>query len=327
MGLADRIKKTTDGLQAKVEKRMEAESAAQRKPVTMPGQLSAFMLDAERYNEKIAELEEKLSTVPFIKIQLTDLHEVAGRKRKLSDEQFSELVENLRHNDLITPITVRPRPEGGYEIVSGHNRAAAFRELGRTEIDAVVRALDHEKATMGAFFANLLQPQLPDFEKFLGLMAVKAVRPELTLDEMARQTGLSRSHIHRILSFADLPEEALKLIEANPAALGANAAAEIAQLAKVAGAEIVVDAIRQLIEQKISQDEAIRFVGNANKPSAPKAEAVKKEPVVFKQGKRKFLTVRPTASPTSFRLEFADPDEASLMMQKFQEWVEKQLEK
>ncbi|WP_192805285.1 ParB/RepB/Spo0J family partition protein [Noviherbaspirillum aerium] len=320
MGLADRMKKTTAGLSDAVEKRMNSDTEATRKPVTMPGQLGAFRLEAQRYADRIEELEAKLSNLPYSKLKLSDLHELEGRRRKLSNEQFHELVENLRNNDLMTPITVRPRETGGFEIISGHNRVAAYQQLGRDEIEAVIRTMDDDKALMGAFYANLLQPQLPDFEKFLGFMAVRALNPSLTVDQLAEQAGISSSHVRRLMSYEDLPEAAIRILEASPGCLGSSAASELAKFSKAGKSDAVIEVIKGLSEGKLTQEESVRIVAQTQATQAPKT-AERPKPISIKRGKEKFMTIRPTASPTVFRLDFEDAGDATTVMAEFQDWL------
>jgi ParB family chromosome partitioning protein len=302
---------------------------ANRGPKTAPGQLMASIPYLREKEEEIEALQAKLKEVatsqPLHTVQLSELHEVAGRRRNLTAEQFSELVENLKYNDLITPITVRPRPEGGYEIVSGHNRVAAYRELGRPEIEAVVRSLDEERAVLGAFYANLLQPQLPDYEKFLGFVAIRGISPELTPDELADKAGISRAQVYRLMAFGDLPPEALAMIAKHPECVGSTAVFELAKQSKNGKADAVVLAVEKLARKEVTQDEALRLVSGVSDKPREAAKLEKPKPISIRSGKEKFLTIRPTGVPTAFKLEFESVDAAQETMTAFQEWLKERI--
>jgi len=141
-------------------------------------------------------------------LPLTDLHEVPGRKRHLTIEQLSELKANLANNPLTTPIAVRRREEGGYEIIAGHNRVNAYRELGRTKILSVVFEMTEDEAERSAFYSNLLSPSLPDFEKFMGLRA-RMEHGKLTQEQVAKEAGVTQQSVSLLLSFSGLDRKSV----------------------------------------------------------------------------------------------------------------------
>lgn len=274
-------------------------------PRTAPGQLMGLQA-------KVANLEKELAAARGAgagmsqTIPLEQLHEIEGRRRKLTDEQFEELKENLRNNDLITPVTVRPRESGGYEIVSGHNRVAAYRELGRTEIEAVVRSLDEERAVLGAFYANLLQPNLPDYEKYHGFRLIRERRPDLTQEQIAQMAGVSQSLVSKLLAFEDLPADVHTILMSRPDAIGAPAARSLAALAKQGKTQQVIDAVRKVTDEGMDQAAAVAY---ASKVDAAPAQAKPKVDIkTFKVGKKPLCSYRRT--DTVLRVDFKDSSHA-----------------
>ena len=124
------------------------------RPVTAPG-ATAFMqptIDAlnQRAKEaeaKVLDYERRLDQQPT-EVALDQLVEVGSRKRRLTDEQFEELKANLAINSLVHPIAVRRREDGRLEVVSGHNRIAAYRALGRSTIAVVVVDIEEGKVDL-----------------------------------------------------------------------------------------------------------------------------------------------------------------------------------
>lgn len=179
MSIYDKLGAKTAGVKAR-----EIEKSSVKAPKTGPGihlDATARMDAAEQRAEELEALLKKAGAGSPVRIKLDQLHETPGRKRTLSDEEFAELKNNLAKNELVTPITVRPRPNGdGYDIISGHHRTKAHRELKRVDILAVISDVDDLQADLHAFYANLLHPSLPDFQKYLGFKMIQKKKPDLS---------------------------------------------------------------------------------------------------------------------------------------------------
>lgn len=308
-----------------------AESAAAARPpeaglraATMPAQLGAFRLEAREYQERIqqlqAELEEaKRSGKGAMKVPLSDLHEVAGRRRYKSPEAFAELRENLRHNKLATPVGIRPRVEGGFEIVSGHWRTDAYRELGRAEIECVLDDDSSEdEAALAAFYANLLQSDLTDYEKYLGFKDIRKRFPDITQAKMAEQAGVSESVVSALMAFDDLPPEVLSMLNERPSLLGATSGYEMARLVRAGKAERVVAAVQRLANKEFNESQAVKFASTdpAKTKAAPVASSFK-----IKAGRGTYCDVRQAKNVV--RLEFQTEAEAQAIQSALKEVLEK----
>ena len=226
-------------------------------------------------------------------LPISELHEVEGRKRKLSDEDFAQLKANLRFNPLINPVVVRPREEGGYEIISGHNRVQAYRELGRSEIEAQIREFKNEQVLEASFYSNLIASPLTDFEKFIGFRDIQKMTGE-TQKELAVRAGVSEPQITRIFSFAHLPTEAQQLLDKTPSVIGANTAIKMKDIA----ADKVIEIVKKLITKEFATEkEAI----DSLKVRPVKAEA---QVVEIRIGKKIFAKVSHRANTVA--IDFRD---------------------
>ncbi|MCG1039395.1 MULTISPECIES: ParB/RepB/Spo0J family partition protein [Burkholderiaceae] len=254
---------------------------------------------------RIKELEEQLVSASAMEIPLERLHEVPGRRRYMDPAKFSELRENLRHNKLVTPVTVRLRADGDFEIVSGHHRTDAFRELGRPTIRCVLEDSTELEADDGAFFANLMQSDLTDYEKYAGLKRFHEKHPNLTQTEVAERTGISQSHLSALLSFDRLPAAARSILDANQSIMGATAAAELAALTDAGKGERVIEAVKRLAERKLDQAQAVKFV---KADSAPKSSAAPSSAFKVKAGKSTWCDVR--RARNVMRIEFQSEEMA-----------------
>ena len=82
-------------------------------------------------------------------VSLDSIHPFQGHPFKVrEDADMEALKESIRTSGVITPAVVRPLPEGGYEMVSGHRRLAACRVLGLEKMPVIVREMDDYTATL-----------------------------------------------------------------------------------------------------------------------------------------------------------------------------------
>jgi len=305
MSLKD-LKSKSDQALASIPKAATAADGRAARPVTAPG-ATAFMqptIDAlneraKKAEARAADAERRLESQPT-EVNLELLDEVASRRRRLSEEQFDELKSNLANNPLVHPVAVKRRPNGRFEIVSGHNRVAAFRALGRTQIPVVVLEIDEEKVDRSAFYANLLQPSLPDYEKFLGFRAEQE-RTGSTQKVLAKEAGVSEAMLSQLFAFADLPQAALDSIRAKPDCIGMRCAYELSRLAQGGKASAVIEAVDLLAQGKLTQKEALRHAARvapaSDRPALPAAATVK-----IKSGRSQYCQY--VSRGTSVRIEF-----------------------
>ena len=306
-----------------------AESAAALRPpdaqpraATMPAQLGAFRLEAREYQERIHQLQKELEEAKrngkgSMKVPLSDLHEVEGRRRYKSTEAYAELRENLRHNKLATPVGIRPRIEGGFEIVSGHWRTDSYRELGRAEIECVLDDSTEDEAALAAFYANLLQSDLTDYEKYLGFKDIRKRFPDMTQAKMAEQAGVNESVVSALMAFEDLPIEVLALLNERPALLGATSGYALARLVRSGNAERVVLAVRRLANKEFDETQAVRFASTdpSKQKATPTATSFK-----VKAGRATYCDVRQAKNVV--RLEFQSEAEAQAIQTALKEVLE-----
>ncbi|SAL06556.1 ParB, partition protein [Caballeronia calidae] len=278
------------------EKEKELEVLRQRIEKLQLGAPEASIDEIERLKRALADAQH---SGVAINIPLSELHEVPGRRRHMPPAKYAELRENLRHNKLIHPVVVLPRSEGGFEILSGHHRTDAYRELGRESVQCVVGDATEDEADEGAFFANLMQSDLTDYEKYVGLKRFQDKHVRLKQAEIAEQIGISQSYVSLLLSYDRLPADARRMLEANMGILGATAAAELASIAESGKGDRVVEAIRHISARKLDQAQAIRFArgGDKPKPAKPSATTFK-----VKAGKSTWCDVR--SAKNVMRIEF-----------------------
>ena len=93
------------------------------------------------------------------------------------DEDMEKLVESIRQQGILDPAIVRNRPEGGYEIISGHRRHHAAIEAGLRDMPVIIRDISDDEATLAMVDANLHREKLLPSEKaFAYKMKMEALR-------------------------------------------------------------------------------------------------------------------------------------------------------
>jgi ParB family chromosome partitioning protein len=268
-----------------------AADSREMRPTTTPGAAAFMQPTIDALNERakaaegqVEELRRKLALQPT-EAALELLDQVPGRKRKLTPDEYAELKENLRINPLMHPVTVRALANGRYEIISGNNRTDIFKELGRKTIPITVVDIEDQSADRYAFFANLLQTPLPDFEKYLGFRRERD-STGATQKELARSAGVPESKVSMLFAFESLPARAQELIESQPHAIGMSCAADLARLTKEGLAEQVVEAVGLLVTGKVTQKEAVLHA--SRKPAHARRPTAAIDPVKIRAGRAEF---------------------------------------
>lgn len=101
---------------------------------------------------KLLSVDELLgvpSGDPITEIEVDKIAPFEGHPFKVKDdEKMKELVESILGNGVLTPVIVRPDDEGGYEMISGHRRLFAVKEIGLDTIPAYVREMTDDDAVI-----------------------------------------------------------------------------------------------------------------------------------------------------------------------------------
>ena len=147
----------------------------------------------------------------------------------LLDEDMDRLVESIKQNGIITPVTLRPKDDGRYEIVSGHRRKKACELAGLSTVKAEVKPLSRDEAVILMVDSNLQRSKiLPSEKAFSYRMRLEAMnhqgkQHDITLspmgtklrsdEELAQQTGDSRNQIQRYIRLTYLLPELLTMVD------------------------------------------------------------------------------------------------------------------
>lgn len=178
-------------------------------------------------------------------IAISELHPFEGHPFKvLDDETMAETVESIKQVGIANPLIVRPDPDGGYEIISGHRRHHAAGLAGLDALPVIVRELDDDAAVIMMVDSNIQRETiLPSERAFAYKMKMDAIRhqgarsdltsdqvgPKLTAAEkVAMDAGDSQTQVKRFVRLTNLIPEIRDMVDTKQIAF--NPAVELSYL-------------------------------------------------------------------------------------------------
>ena len=181
-----------------------------------------FMTDAERQENKLLRIYD----IPLNLIDDFPDHPFQVRM----DEDMQQLVESVTERGILTPITLREKENGRYEIVSGHRRKKACEIVGLSTVRAEIRNMSRDEAIVFMVESNFQRSHILPSEKAfsykLRLEAMKrqgkklestlspvGTKLERSSDTITAETGDSRNQIHRYIRLTELIPEILKMVD------------------------------------------------------------------------------------------------------------------
>jgi ParB family transcriptional regulator, chromosome partitioning protein len=132
-------------------------------------------------------------------------------RKRFEGEAVSGLAESIKAQGLIQPIVVRPRLEGGYELIAGERRWRAAREAGIATVPAVVREADDRDTLVLGLVENVAREDLSPIEEARAY-ALLIDEFGLSLGEVAERVGKSKPTVSNRVRLLELPEDVLAMI-------------------------------------------------------------------------------------------------------------------
>ena len=234
-------------------------------------------------------------------LKVSEIYPFEGHPFNVKDDKdMMDLVDSVKKFGVLEPVVVIPRKVGGYEMVSGHRRRRACELAGITTMPVIVRQLDRDEAVISMVDANLKRENISPMEKArayamkleamkhkagrrtkeeVAAMEAAGKKPMRADEELAQQTGESRSNIQKLVRLNSLTPELQQMVEEKK--LPVHTAADLSYLKKEEQTA-VADAIKkedkvpsgsQAVElKKASQEgklttEAISAIMSEEKPN------------------------------------------------------------
>ena len=150
----------------------------------------------------------------FVHLPLEMIHPSPRQPRKAFDSDAAAgLTASIEAQGLLQPLVVRPRKEGGYELIAGERRLRAARSAGLATAPAVVREADDRESLVLGLVENVAREQLSPLEESRAY-AVLLDEFGLSLGEIADRVGRSKPSVSNRLRLLELPDEVLQLLAA-----------------------------------------------------------------------------------------------------------------
>lgn len=218
----------------------------------LPTYDSLFSTEEERQDAN----KEKVTT-----IQIDKITDFKGHPFHVTmDEDMAKLIDSIKENDMLMPALVRPKEDGTYEMISGHRRKFALSQLGRKEMNVIIRDLDDDQATILMVDSNIQREniypsergyaykmrleamkhqgkkieEIPDDE--LGIEYSKSTCGQVghkSIDLLANDLGESRKQVQRFIRLTYLVEPLQKMVDGrheNEIKIAFNPAVELSYL-------------------------------------------------------------------------------------------------
>ena len=195
--------------------------SVQKIDLGLTGYDELFMNDAERKENKLPRIYD---------IPLSEIDDFPDHPFKVKlDEDMDQLVQSIKERGIITPVTLRPKEDGRYEIVSGHRRRKACELAGFDTVKAEMREMTRDEAIILMVESNLQRSViLPSEKAFSYKMRLEAMnrqgqRTDLTFcpvgtklnsaGEIAQQSSDSERQVFRYIRLTELIPELLDLVD------------------------------------------------------------------------------------------------------------------
>ena len=188
--------------------------------IILPSLDNLFSSEQERQDAKL----EKIQILP-----LSELHPFEGHPFQVrDDEEMDKMVDSVKEYGVMTPAIVRPRRDGGYEIVAGHRRCHASQRAGVDTMPCIVRELDDDTAIILMVDSNCQREHILPSEKAkayqMKLEAIKRqgrrsdltsgqVVQKLSVEKVANESGDGYKTVQRFIRLNNLSPDLMQLVD------------------------------------------------------------------------------------------------------------------
>lgn len=188
--------------------------------INLPSLDNLFSSEQERQDAKL----EKIQILP-----LTELHPFRNHPFQVrDDDEMDKMVDSVKEYGVMTPAIVRPRQDGGYEIVAGHRRCHASQRAGVETMPCIVRDMDDDTAIILMVDSNCQREHILPSEKAkayeMKLAAIKRqgqrrdltsgqVVQKLSVQEVADGSGEGYKTVQRFIRLNKLTPELMKMVD------------------------------------------------------------------------------------------------------------------
>jgi len=240
----------------------------------------------------------------IVRLPLTELHPPEFHPFQVKDDEaMHRLVESIKRNGVLEPGIVRPRPNGGYELICGNRRKRGSELASESTMPVIIRDLDNDNAAITMVDSNLEQREvlLPSEKAWAYQVKLEALRHQgkksdkHSVDVLIEQTGESKNQIFRLIRLTELIVSLLDLVDSKKIAF--NPAVELSYL-NIKEQTAVFNAMeKHETKPSLSQAQRLKKLSQANKLSEDDIDKIiaeiKKPPTIKLTGADKYRNYFP----------------------------------
>lgn len=312
----------------------------------LPSYDSLFSTEEERQEANT----EKVMTIPINKIKDFEGHPF----HVTMDEDMAKLIDSIKENDMLMPALVRPKPDGTYEMISGHRRKFAISQLGRNEMNVIIRDLDDDQATILMVDSNIQRENIyPSERGYAYKMRLEAMKhqgkkvdinvddvhveydkptsaqvgPKLigtrTNEILAEQLGISKNQIKRFIRLTYLVEPLQEMVDGrneNDIKIAFNPAVELSYLTESEQFDLVNAIIENQRTPSLAQCQEFKRLSHDGELTADFIEDTLSEE---KPNQREKLSFQMKEIDKYFPKDYTPGKKKDLMIHLLENWAKK----
>lgn len=241
------------------------------------------------------------------------------------DAAMQEMTESVKQYGVLVPTLVRPKSEGGYEMVAGHRRKKAADLAGLAEIPCIVRQLTDDEATIIMVDSNIQREDILPSEKAKAYaMKYEAMKHQgrkgngNTLDEVGEAVGESGKTVQRYIWLARLSDELLELVDRKK--IGLVQGVDISFLSEDAQQWVLVILEESGANISTVQSAKLKEYGKSGELTLPMVRLILTE----EKPKERKVTIKSEKISQFFSEEYSSEEIEGIILQLLEEWQKKQ---
>ena len=309
----------------------------------LPSYDSLFSTEEERQEAN----SENVMTIPINKI--TDFKEHPFHVTM--DEDMAKLIDSIKENDMLMPALVRPKKDGTYEMISGHRRKFALSQLGRKEMNVIIRDLDDDQATILMVDSNIQRENIyPSERGYAYKMRLEAMKHQgkrieeipddelgieykttcgqvghKSIDILANNIGESRKQIQRFIRLTYLIEPLQEMVDGrheNEIKIAFNPAVELSYLTESEQYDLANAIIENQRTPSLAQCQEFKRLSHDGELTTEFIEDTLSEE---KPNQREKLSFQMKEIDKYFPKDFTPGKKKDLMIHLLENWAKKRL--
>ncbi|MBD5531589.1 MAG: ParB/RepB/Spo0J family partition protein [Lachnospiraceae bacterium] len=259
-------------------------------------------------------------------ILLSELHDFKGHPFKvLDDEKMQETVESIKNYGVLMPGIVRPRAEGGYEIIAGHRRRHGCELAGLSTMPVFVKDYNDDEATVIMVDTNIQREDILPSEKAKAYsMKYEAIKHQgkkgngNSLDEVGEAAGESGKTVQRYIWLARLSDELLEMVDKKK--IGLVQGVDLSFLPEQAQEWVQVILEETGISISTAQSARLKEYGKNDELTLPMVRLILTE----EKPKERKVTIKSDKIREFFAEDYTSEDIENIIYQLLEDWKNKQ---